>query len=86
VPAVQVALAAQPPSYGSPTLARAIEESAHHRARLTPLDRRCEPYVLHRLQVAGGAPVPLPRRSELQRLRARRFRWHGLPARAMGNP
>lgn len=56
--AVQIVLASQPPSYGSPTLARRIDESALLRARLTPLDRdECEPYVMHRLQVAGGAPL-----------------------------
>jgi general secretion pathway protein A len=128
-PAAQVVLAAQPPSLGSPTLSRAIAESVHLRVRLTPLDRdECEPYVLHRLQVAGGAPIPLGMRTidvlyalsggiprivnllceralqeaaaarlrrlepamfetaasalELQRLRSRRFRWYGSPARA----
>jgi general secretion pathway protein A len=64
VPAVNVVLAAQPPSYGSPTLSRAIENSVHHRARLAPLDRdECEPYVHHRLQVAGGAPIQLGTRT-----------------------
>lgn len=128
-PAMQVVLASQPPTFGSPTLPRAIEDSVHHRARLTPLDRdEMEPYVLHRFQVAGGAPIPLGPRTvdvlytlsggiprlanllceralheaaalglrrlepsmfetaatslELQRLRARRFRWYGTPARA----
>lgn len=56
--AAQIVLASQPPSYGSPTLARRIDESARLRARLTPLDRdECEPYVMHRLRVAGGAPL-----------------------------
>jgi general secretion pathway protein A len=132
-PAVHIVLAAQPPSYGSPTLSRTLEESVFHRARLTPLDRdECEPYVLHRLQVAGGAPIGLGPRTidvlhalsggvprlvnllceralqeaaslgvrrlehsmfetaatslELQRLRARRFRWYGSPARAIATP
>jgi general secretion pathway protein A len=123
-PAVQIVLAAQPPSYGSPTLSRTLEESVLYRARLTPLDRdECEPYVLHRLRVAGGALIELGPRTidvlhalsggvprlvnllceralqeaaalgmrrlehsmfetaatslELQRLRARRFRWYG---------
>lgn len=128
--AVQIVLASQPPSYGSPTLSRRIDESVLHRARLTPLDRdECEPYVIHRLQVAGGAPVAfspsavdalytlsggIPRlvnllceralqeaaalglrrfepemfetaagALELQRLRGRRFRWAGAPARTV---
>jgi general secretion pathway protein A len=56
--AVQIVLASQPPSYGAPTLSRRIDESVLHRARLTPLDRdECEPYVIHRLHVAGGAPL-----------------------------
>jgi general secretion pathway protein A len=131
--AAQVLLAAQPPAYGSPTLSRTIEESVLHRARLTPLDRdECEPYVVHRLHVAGGAPIPLGPRTvdvlyamtagvprlvnllceralqeaavlglrrlepslfetaatalELQRLRSRRFRWYGTPARAAAQP
>lgn len=127
-PAMQVVLASQPPSFGAPTLSRTIEESVLHRARLTPLDRdEVEPYVVHRLQVAGGAPIALGPRTvdvlytlsagvprlvnllceralqeaaalglrrlepsmfetaatslELQRLRTRRFRWYGTPAR-----
>lgn len=128
-PAMQIVLAAQPPSFGSPTLSRTIEESVQHRARLTPLDRdEMEPYFLHRLHVAGGGPIPMGPRTvdvlytlsagvprlvnllceralqeaaalglrrleasmfetaatslELQRLRSRRFRWYGTPARA----
>jgi general secretion pathway protein A len=128
-PAMQVVLAAQPPTVGAPSLPRLIENAVHHRARLTPLDRdEVEPYVQHRLQVAGGAPISLGPRTidvlytlsggvprlvnllcdralqesaalglrrlepsmfetaatslELQRLRARRFRWYGTPARA----
>ena len=131
-PALQVVLASQPPSFGAPTLSRTIEDSVLHRARLTPLDRdEVEPYVLHRLQVAGGAPVAVGARTvdvlytlsagvprlvnllceralheaaalglrrlepslfetaatslELQRLRARRFRWYGTPARAVAH-
>lgn len=128
-PAMQVVLASQPPTVGSPSLPRLIENAVHHRARLTPLDRdEVEPYVQHRLQVAGGAPISLGMRTidvlytlsggiprlvnllcdralqeaatlslrrleptmfetaatslDLQRLRARRFRWYGTPARA----
>jgi general secretion pathway protein A len=129
-PSVQVVLAAQPPSYASPTLSRTIDDLVQHRARLTPLDRdELEPYVVHRMHVAGGVPLALPARTidvlytlsagvprlvnllceralqeaasmslrrleprmfetaatalELQRLRARRFRWYGTPARAV---
>jgi general secretion pathway protein A len=127
-PAMQILLASQPPAYGSPSLSRTIEDTVLHLARLTPLDRdEVEPYVLHRLHVAGGAPIALGPRTidvlhtlsggiprlvnllceralqeaaelglhrlepslfetaatslELQRLRARRFRWYGTPAR-----
>lgn len=58
-PLVQALLAAQPPSLGAPTLPRAIDASVPHRARLMALDRdECEPYLQHRLRVAGGTPIP----------------------------
>lgn len=63
-PLVQVVLAAQPPSVGMPVLSRAIEDAVSLRARLTPLERdECEPYVQHRLQVAGLPPVVLSPRT-----------------------
>jgi general secretion pathway protein A len=59
-PLLQVLLASQPPTAGSPTLPRAAEESVLHRARLTPLDRdECEAYIQHRLNVAGAAPIAI---------------------------
>jgi general secretion pathway protein A len=127
VPLVQTVLAAQPPAFGSPTLPRQLDDAVGFRARLSPLDsNECEPYIQHRLRVAGGAPVPVAPRTvevlhalsggvprlvnllceralhaaaaagvrrldpahvesaalalELQRLRARRFRWYGSAA------
>jgi len=57
-PLLQVVLACQPPTVGSPTLPRIADDSVLHRARLTALDRdECEPYIQHRLHVAGGAPI-----------------------------
>lgn len=132
-PVVQVLLASQPPSFGSPSLSRTLEESVVHRARLTPLDRdEVEPYLVHRLHVAGGGAIPLGMRTvdvlyalsagvprlvnllcehalqgaaslglrrlepslfetaatalDMQRVRARRFRWYGTPARAGAHP
>lgn len=63
-PLVQILLAAQPPAAGTPVLSRVIEDSVSLRARLTPLERdECEPYVQHRLQVAGVGPVVLSPRT-----------------------
>ena len=63
-PLMQVVLASQPPTVGEPTLPRAIEDSLLHRARLTALDRdECEPYIQHRLHVAGGAPISIGART-----------------------
>jgi general secretion pathway protein A len=131
--AAQIVLASQPPACGSPTLPRRIDEAVLHRTRLTPLDRdECEPYVIHRLHVAGGAPLAfspaavdalytlsggIPRlvnllcgralqdaatmdadrlepemfetaaaALELQRLRARRFRWAATAFRTLSSP
>jgi type II secretory pathway predicted ATPase ExeA len=63
-PLLQVLLASQPPTAGSPTMPQAAEESVLHRARLTPLDRdECEAYIQHRLNVAGAAPIGIAPRT-----------------------
>lgn len=63
-PAVQVLMAAQPPAFGSPTFPRALDDVVQQRARLTPLDRaEIEPYIVHRMHVAGGAPIAMTGRS-----------------------
>jgi general secretion pathway protein A len=63
-PLLQVLLASQPPAPGGPGLARAVDESALHRARLTPLDRdELAPYIQHRLHVAGAAPIGIGART-----------------------
>ncbi|MCC7180712.1 MAG: AAA family ATPase [Acidobacteria bacterium] len=59
-PLLQVVLSSQPPTVGSPTLPRVLDDVVLHRARLTALDRdECEPYIQHRLHVAGGAPITI---------------------------
>lgn len=59
-PLLRVVLSSQPPTVGSPTLPRALDDVVLHRARLTALDRdECEPYIQHRLHVAGGAPIAI---------------------------
>jgi general secretion pathway protein A len=63
-PLLQVLLASQPPTVGAPTLPRVIDDSVLHRARLTALDLdECEPYIQHRLHVAGGAPIAIAPRT-----------------------
>jgi type II secretory pathway predicted ATPase ExeA len=53
-PAVHIVLAAQPPSYGSPTLSRTLEESVLHRARTPHAARPRRVRALRAVSSAGG--------------------------------
>ena len=63
-PALQVVLAAQAPAAGAPALPGPIDDRLSTRARLMPIDRdECEPYLAHRLALAGGANVTFAARA-----------------------